>query len=45
MIDGLIEIERFCVMDINVGKTWVKRISRAPSPVQITVVQKQREYM
>jgi hypothetical protein len=35
MIDRLIEIRRFCGMEMNVHKTKVMRISRETSPVQI----------
>jgi hypothetical protein len=41
MIDKLIEIERCYRMEINVEKTKVMRISRQPSPVKITIDQKQ----
>jgi hypothetical protein len=41
MIDKLIEIGRFCVMEMNVEKTKVMRISRKPFPVKIMIDQKQ----
>ena len=41
MIDKLIETSRYCGMEMNVEKTKVMRISRQPSPVTITVEQKQ----
>ena len=43
MIDNLIETGRYYGMDMNVEKTKVMRISRQPSPVTITVDQKQLE--
>ena len=41
MIDKLIETGRYYGMEMNVEKTKVMRISRQPSPVTITVDQKQ----
>jgi hypothetical protein len=41
--DRPIEIARCYGMNMNVGKTKVKRISRKPSPLQIMVDQKQLE--
>jgi hypothetical protein len=38
--DGLIEIRKCCGLEMNAEKTKVMRISRPPSPVQITVDQK-----
>ena len=43
MIDELIEIGRCYGMEMNVEKTKVMRISRQPSPVIITIDQKQLE--
>ena len=43
MIDKLIEIGRCDVMEMNVEKTKVMRISRQPSPVTIMIDQKQLE--
>ena len=43
MIDKLIETGRYYGMEMNVEKTKVMRISRQPSPVTITVDQKQLE--
>ena len=43
MIDKLIETGRYYGMDINVEKTKVMRISRQPSPITITIDQKQLE--
>ena len=43
MIDKLIEIGSCYVMEMNVGKTKVMRISRQPSPVTIMIDQKQME--
>ena len=45
MIDKLIEIGRCYDMEMNVEKTKVMRISRQPSPVTITIEQKQLEYV
>ena len=42
-IDKLIEIGRYFGMEMNVEKTKVMRISRQPSPVTITIDQKQLE--
>jgi hypothetical protein len=41
MIDRLIEIRRCYEMEIDVDKTKVMRISREPSPVEITMNRKQ----
>jgi len=41
MIDKLSEIGRCYGMELNVGKTNLMRISRQPSPVKITIDQKQ----
>jgi hypothetical protein len=41
MIDKLIETGRYYGMEINVEKAKVMRISRQPSPVTITIDQKQ----
>ena len=41
--DKLIETDRYCGMKMNVEKTKVMRISRQPSPVTITIDQKQLE--
>ena len=43
MIDKLIETGRHYGMEMNVEKTKVMRISRQPSPVTITIDQKQLE--
>ena len=43
MIDKLIETGRYYGMEMNVEKTRVMRISRQPSPVTITIDQKQLE--
>ena len=43
MIDELIETGRYYGMEMNVEKTKVIRISRQPSPVTITIDQKQLE--
>ena len=43
MIDKLIETGWYYGMEINVEKTKVMRISRHPSPITITVDQKQLE--
>jgi len=43
MIDKLIETGRYYDMEINVEKTKVMKISRQPSPITITIVQKQLE--
>ena len=43
MIDKLIESGRYCGMKMNVEKTKVMRISRRPSPVTISLDQKQLE--
>ena len=43
MTDKLIETGRYYVMEMNVEKTKVMRISRQPSPVTITIDQKQLE--
>jgi hypothetical protein len=43
MIDRLIEIGRRYGMEMNVGKTKVMKISRQPSPMKITIDQKQLE--
>ena len=43
MIDKLIEAGRYYSMEMNVEKTKVMRISRQPSPVTITIDQKQLE--
>ena len=43
MIHKLIETGRYYVMEMNVEKTKVMRISRQPSPVTITIDQKQLE--
>ena len=43
MIDKLIETGRYYGMEMNVGKTRLMRISRQPSPVTITIDQKQLE--
>ena len=43
MIDKLIETGRYYVMEMNVEKTKVMRISRQPSPVTITIEQQQLE--
>ena len=43
MIDKLIEIGSCYGMEMNVEKTKVMRISRQPSPVTITIDQKQLE--
>jgi hypothetical protein len=43
MIDKLIETGRYYGMEINVEKTKVMRISRQPSPITITIDQKQLE--
>ena len=43
MIDKLIETGRYYGMEMNVEKTKVMRISRQPSPVTITIDQKQLE--
>jgi hypothetical protein len=43
MIDKLIENCRCYGMEMNVEKTKVMRISRQPSPVTITIDQKQLE--
>ena len=43
MIDKLIETGRYYDMEINVQKTKVMRISRQPSPITITIDQKQME--
>ena len=43
MIDELIESGRYYGMEMNVEKTKVMRISRQPSPVKITIDQKQLE--
>ena len=43
MIDELIETGRYYSMEMNVEKTKVMRISRQPSPVTITIDQKQLE--
>jgi hypothetical protein len=45
MIDRLIEIGRRYGKEMNVEKTKVMRTSRQPSPKQITIDQKQPEYM
>ena len=41
MTDKLTETGRYYGMEINVGKTKVMIISRQPSPVTITIDQKQ----
>ena len=43
MIDKLIETGRYYGMEMNVEKTKVMRISRHPTPVTITIDQKQLE--
>ena len=43
MIDKLIETGRYYGMEINVEKTKVMRILRQPSPITITIAQKQLE--
>jgi hypothetical protein len=43
MIDRLIEIGRCYGMEINVEETEIKRISRKPSLMQITIDQRQPE--
>ena len=43
MIDKLIETGRYCGMGTNVERTKVMRISRQPSPITITIDQKQLE--
>jgi hypothetical protein len=43
MIDRLIEIGKHYEMEMNVEKTKVMRISRQPSPIKITIDQKQLE--
>ena len=43
MIYKLIETGRYYGMEINVEKTKVMRISRQPSPITITIDQKQLE--
>ena len=43
MINKLIEIGRCYVMEMNVEKTKVMRISRQPSPVTIMIDQNQQE--
>ena len=43
MIDTLIETGRYYGMEMNVEKTKVMKISRQPSPVTITIDQKQLE--
>ena len=43
MIDKLIETGRYYGMEMNVEKTKVMTISRQPSPVTITLDQKQLE--
>jgi len=43
MMDKLIEIGRYYGMEINVEKTKIMRISRQPSPITITIDQKQLE--
>ena len=43
MIDKLIETGRYYGMEMNVEKTKVMRTSRQPSPVTITIDQKQLE--
>ena len=43
MIGKLIETDRYYGMEMNVEKTKVIRISRQPSPVKITIDQKQLE--
>ena len=43
MTDKLIETGRYYGMEMNVEKTKVMRISRQPSPVTITLDQKQLE--
>ena len=40
MIDKLIETGRYYGMEMNVERTKVMRISRQPSPVTITIDQK-----
>jgi hypothetical protein len=40
MIDGITEIGKCYVMEMNVGKTKAMRISRQPSPVQNMIDQK-----
>ena len=43
MIDKLMETGRYYGMEMNLEKTKVMRISRQPSPVTITIDQKQLE--
>ena len=43
MIDKLTETGRYYGMEMNVEKTKVMRMSRQPSPVTITIDQKQLE--
>ena len=43
MIDKLIETGRYYGMEMNVEKTKVMRISRQPSPVTVTIDQKELE--
>jgi len=43
MIDKLIETGRYYGLEINVEKTKVMKISRQPSPITITIDQKQLE--
>jgi hypothetical protein len=42
MTDRLIEVVRLCKMEVNVEKTKVMRVSRQPSPAQITIDQKRK---
>jgi hypothetical protein len=44
-INRLTEIEKCYGMEINMDKTKVMRISNGPFPLQITVDQKQLEYL
>jgi hypothetical protein len=39
MVDRLIEIRRYCEVEVNVGKTQVMRISRQLFPGQIMIDQ------
>jgi hypothetical protein len=43
VIDKLIEIGRFCGMEMNVEKTKVMRIARQPSPIKLMIDQKTGE--
>jgi hypothetical protein len=43
MIDRLMEIGRYYGMEMNLEKPTVMRISRQPSPIQITIHKKQLE--